>query len=319
MAISFVAEAHGTANYTTSISISKPPGTINGDVMIAVVGGSPSTPSGWTLVGSADSGTNSLRIVRVFRKVAASEGSSYSFTISTSLACGSIVTYRGVDTTTPIDASTSITADSGTDYTTGSLTASGSQWAVAFAMAYEFGSSSTRSWTETPGTERSDYSVANAGSPDNTNATISDSGAVVTAGSYSVTQTRSASSSGGVRGMLLLNQLGGGVTSAPAGAASVTLAAGAPTTARGIAALPGRATVNFNAGSPKALAGHLAFAGVAHVTFSAKDLPRKIPAGVATVTLDANRPMTFLGTPPSRVAIVPPDLPTNAIWKPPGG
>src|SRR5574337_297341 len=312
MAISFVAEAHGSANYATSISVAKPTGVVNGDVMIAIVGGSPSTPTGWTLVGSADSGGNSLRIVRVFYKVAASEGSSYTFTISTSLACASIVAYRGVDTTTPIDTGPSILADSGTNFTTGSLTAGANQWAMAFATGYQFGSSTARTFTESPGTERADFAVINsAGSGENTDLTVSDSAGNVTPGTYSVTQTRSAAADVGVSGLLLLNQLGGGVVSTAAGSASATAVALGATGATGVAALPGSAQVAAASGNPKALVGQLAFPGRAAATAHVADLPRKIPAGYAVVVAAGVGPMLYLGTPESRTVHVPPDLPTR--------
>lgn len=229
MAISFVAKADGTANYSSSVTVSKPTGTADNDLLIAFVGGTRSggVPSGWTQLGSAASGTSSLGTCYVYYKVASGEGSSYTFNFSTGmLSCATIACYRGTHTTTPVDTTDfEITSDSGTDFSTSSISADGTQWAVTGAVAYEFGSSSARTWTAGTGTERTDHSVTNAGSPDNTNLAIYDSAAVVGSGSFTRTQTRSASASGGVRFALLVNPAGAASDTGPAEAVSVTASA----------------------------------------------------------------------------------------------
>lgn len=92
---------------SSSLVINKPAGTAAGDLMVAIVGvgdGIPTTRSwtgdtGWTEV--ADEGNSPG--LRVAWKIAASEGSSYTFTCSGStLLGGSILTYRGTHQTTPI-------------------------------------------------------------------------------------------------------------------------------------------------------------------------------------------------------------------------
>lgn len=116
MAISFVAGASGptwpggSSNNTSSVNVSKPTGTADGDVMIAICqsggGLSHSAPGGWTLYSSYSHSTANLTNT-IFYKVASSEGSSYTFTDDSgglTPMCAAIVTYRGVDTADPINA-----------------------------------------------------------------------------------------------------------------------------------------------------------------------------------------------------------------------
>lgn len=314
MAISFVAEAHGTANYTTSISVNKPTGTVDGDVMIAFCGGSPSTPSGWTLLGSADSGTNSLRTVKVFRKVASSEGSSYTFSISSSIACASIVSYRGVSNTNPVDTAHFDVSPIGatTNFNTTSVTAATTQWGVSFAMGYEFGSSSTRTWTEGSGSERADFSVSNSGSPDNTNCVVADSNATLSAGSFTRTQTRSSAASGGVCGVVLINLAGGGTTSPAAPlVGDPTAAANNPSVAYGIGPSAGKATATASAKTPTVLYGQLAKPGSASVVAECKDIGRRANPGTAAAVISDTTAHVYYGAPFYRTYRVPPDEPLN--------
>lgn len=86
----FIGQAQNSG--TTSISVTKPSGVIDGDLMVAVAycfGGSLVTPSGWTV---ADSSTTDRR---VYYKVASSEGSSYTFAGASGSINALIVAYRG--------------------------------------------------------------------------------------------------------------------------------------------------------------------------------------------------------------------------------
>lgn len=87
------------ANSSTSISISKPTGTVDGDLMVAYVLGATraditASPSGWSEL-TAYSGNSPS----IWTKVASSEGSSYSWDVSGNNA-GVIMTFRNaaVDT-----------------------------------------------------------------------------------------------------------------------------------------------------------------------------------------------------------------------------
>lgn len=82
-----------------TLAISKPPGTVDGDIMVAVMaagtGGTTWTgDTGWTEV--FDIGVSPR--LRIAYKVAASEGSSYTFTQAepTAVCTGAIMTFRGV-------------------------------------------------------------------------------------------------------------------------------------------------------------------------------------------------------------------------------
>lgn len=314
MAISFVAEAHGTANYTTSINVSKPTGTVDGDVMIAICGGSPSTPSGWTLLGSANSGTNSLRTVNVFRKVASGEGSSYTFSIQSSIACASIATYRGVSTTNPVDTAHFDVSPIGatTNFNTASETATATQWGLSFAMGYEYGSSGTRTWTAGSGTERNDFSVSNSGSPDNTNCLTVDSAGNLSAGAFSRTQTRSTAASGGVSAIVLLNQAGGGITNAAAVAASDTTVVGNNAVAAvGIGPSAGKAAATAAILTAKVLSGRVVHAGSASVAGACPDPPRNIHVDTVAAVIAVPQFHAYYGAPDYRTFRVPPDIPLN--------
>lgn len=102
----------GTTFDDTTLSINKPAGTKNGDVMVAVIGqvdasgsNALAAPAGWTQL-TPQAGANGA--TAVFYKVAASEGDSYAFTVSGgnphAAAAGLIASYSGADAAAPIDA-----------------------------------------------------------------------------------------------------------------------------------------------------------------------------------------------------------------------
>jgi hypothetical protein len=109
MAIAFRAAATASATSSPpSITISKPTGTVDGDVMFAVFAADELLSvslTGWTSVTSVDATDSGQRLV-VLRKVAASEGANYEFTTSGSFSiAAAILSYSGVDNTTPVDVS----------------------------------------------------------------------------------------------------------------------------------------------------------------------------------------------------------------------
>jgi hypothetical protein len=95
----------------SSITINKPAGTILNDVMIASIGFSPNTlaittpPAGWTLVNRVDNTNANANSLAVYRLAAgAAEPASYTWTFSAAgYLAGGILTFSGVDTTTPVD------------------------------------------------------------------------------------------------------------------------------------------------------------------------------------------------------------------------
>ncbi len=108
--IAFRAVSFGSNNAsTTSINLTRPTGTLTGDVMLALLdvrGTSTVTaPAGWTLI-RTDTFTSSLRMHAYWRVATASDPASWTWTFSGSrLAAGAIHAYSGVDTASPIDAS----------------------------------------------------------------------------------------------------------------------------------------------------------------------------------------------------------------------
>ena len=95
-----------TAGSNTSVSVSKPTGVVDGDVMVATVafaGGTLTAPAGWTQV-LEQAGTGVT--LRVYRRTASSEGSSYTWSLSTADGLAvAIGAYYNVDTTTPVGGS----------------------------------------------------------------------------------------------------------------------------------------------------------------------------------------------------------------------
>jgi len=97
--------------YAASLTVAKPTGTANGDVMWAWINlrwnsTVTTAPSGWTLIDSfQQTGGTQGGNWYLYRKVASGQGASYQWTFSQTQnhwAC--IVTTRGADTTTPLNA-----------------------------------------------------------------------------------------------------------------------------------------------------------------------------------------------------------------------
>lgn len=112
MSQAFRSLSQATANQVASITIAKPSGVMDGDVMVAVVVNTTvSAPSGWASVGTwGDVGGGfAPPRVNVFYKVASNEGGSYTFSVTNSdlnPTIGCIVAYSGVSVSpSPIDAS----------------------------------------------------------------------------------------------------------------------------------------------------------------------------------------------------------------------
>lgn len=130
----FVAVAHADASTGTSMSINKPTGTVDNDIMFALIkipAQEALTATGWTLLGSPgyDNDTNSSTRTYFLYKIAASEGASYTFSwTTTGRNGGSVYTVRGgFNTATPID------VVSNTSYETSDTTARAAGMTVAAA------------------------------------------------------------------------------------------------------------------------------------------------------------------------------------------
>jgi hypothetical protein len=93
-----------------ALTIAKPAGTVEHDVMIASITARPSTvtitaPAGWTLVRRVDNATGTTNTLAIYSKVAdAAEPNQYHWAISASTgAAGGIQSFANVDTMNPID------------------------------------------------------------------------------------------------------------------------------------------------------------------------------------------------------------------------
>jgi hypothetical protein len=153
VAITFVGYSNTTyaSRTNTTISNTLSAGSItNGDVMLIDLltaanteAPDPSTLSGWTQVGTAiDITQGSFNLEhRTYIKVASSESGSYTWTHSSASSQGTLTVWRGVDNTTPQDATaTQNSGNSNTSTWTGLTTATND--AVIVATGADWGSAS---------------------------------------------------------------------------------------------------------------------------------------------------------------------------------
>lgn len=97
-----------------AVTINKPAGTVDGDIMVAVLcsidGAVPnSVPAGWTLIGSTSVPTEN-NSMHAYQKTASSEGASYIWGTN-NVQHGAILTYTGVTGITTISRADSTTAN----------------------------------------------------------------------------------------------------------------------------------------------------------------------------------------------------------------
>lgn len=133
-AVSFV-EFASTCNSAGNTSVDVPTGTADNDVMIMVITSRDNavqqTPSGWTIIGSQLNNTAALTSTIYFR-VASSEPASYAPTTTAKGHCLAIATYRGADTTSPINASSQLNNASSATITATSITPTVADTEVVF-------------------------------------------------------------------------------------------------------------------------------------------------------------------------------------------
>lgn len=142
MAISFISvESTDFVQRTSQTSLFAPAGVADDDIIIATIltGGvteapDPTFPAGFTEIGSAsDVSAGGFNMeLRVGLKVASSEPEYYTFTHSQAYTQASVSCFRGVDTSTPQDATSTLNTTSSTTRTwTGLTTATSGAWLVA--------------------------------------------------------------------------------------------------------------------------------------------------------------------------------------------
>lgn len=111
--IGFRSAASAAGGTNSSLTITKPTGTVSGDVLVAAIAIRPETltitpPSGWSLVLSQANTNTQANAVAVYTKVAgASEPTSYtwSFSAGSTGSSGGIAAFTGVDSVTPVNVS----------------------------------------------------------------------------------------------------------------------------------------------------------------------------------------------------------------------
>lgn len=147
------AAAASAANGVLTLTINRPAGTLENDVMVAAIGVSANAPvitppAGWVLVRRMTNAAATANSLAVYYKVAtAAEPASYAWTFSASGgAAGGIQTFYNVDILTPIDAESGQTTPSSTSHTTPSITTTVPN--TMLVTAYTF--SSSRAWNNPP-------------------------------------------------------------------------------------------------------------------------------------------------------------------------
>jgi hypothetical protein len=124
--IAFRASTTASGRNLSSVSVERPSGVVSGDVLLASVltATTPTVtpPAGWSVVRDDVNGS-ALRQVTYVKVAGANEPATYSWALSSQASATAILSaYRGVDTTTPIAASSGQANASSTDITAPSLT-----------------------------------------------------------------------------------------------------------------------------------------------------------------------------------------------------
>ena len=216
MAISFIDFANNDVAPGTAVTVNKPTGTANGDVMLAQFScydnpGTITVPDvGWQLIRSDAQTTHPATMCALYYKVASSEGADYAWSWASSKYVQiSIATYRGVDNGSPVNVSGG-QGNSGTV----SVTAPSVTPSAGTKMLLYYGTiRSNRTFTMPSGftAERYDSDVVAGDASDNTHtlADLSITGGSPT-GSKVGTATGSTSFSSSIGQLVALNEAGGG-------------------------------------------------------------------------------------------------------------
>lgn len=290
-----------------TITINKPTGVVDNDLLIAFFSEDSDTPritppAGWTAFSGTGIGTNGVVVVgtsavlQAFYKVAASEGASWAFTPSASYTgVVGVIAYSDVDTTTPIDVAAGTSTASGTTHTSASITPS-----VVNTMLvgiWMIDSNASNSWSTSDMNERIDQSTGSAAF---VTLSVHD---LIYGSTSAVTKTATFTASdsaavllvalkpalSGVTGDAAITQAADTLSAAGtveiAGAASVTQAADT-TSAAGTVAVDGAASITQAANTTSA-AGTVDIAGALAVTQADDTLSSAGTVGTVTSTGDA--------------------------------
>lgn len=171
MAIAYRSHTVQNNSGSGTITINKPSGVVDNDLLIAFFSEDSDTPritaTGWTAFSGTGIGASgeivvgTSEVLQCFYKVASSEGASWNFTPSASYTgVVGVIAYSGVDTTTPIDVAAGATPASGTTHTSASITPS-----VVNTMLvgiWMIDSNAANTWSTADMTERIDQSTGSA-------------------------------------------------------------------------------------------------------------------------------------------------------------
>jgi hypothetical protein len=147
--IAFVAQTSTTYASRTNTTVTKPTGTVDGDIVVlGIVTGTatealdPTPPGGFTLLtgyptDASDGGFNVE--MRVYYKIASSEGADWTFTHSANASQGFALAYRNVNGGTPIDVNPSINTGTGSTATATTITTVTNN-AMVLYVAHDWGS-----------------------------------------------------------------------------------------------------------------------------------------------------------------------------------
>lgn len=150
--ITFVAEAHTTYASRTNTTVNAPSGLTDGDyILLGILQGEsgtnpadPTPPAGFTLLTSfpviAEDGGFAIE-TRVYGRVAASEGASWTFTHTAHSSQGFALAYRGVHASTQIDATPTVNSGTGATSTALGVTTVTNN-AMVVLVAHDWGSTS---------------------------------------------------------------------------------------------------------------------------------------------------------------------------------
>lgn len=186
----------------TTTVVPLPSGATTGDRMIAFVGsiGAAPTitpPAGWTLL-AEQATTTVMRTAAYYRDPGGSEGSTYTWTWSSSgRTIGMISCFTGVDLTiAPVESINEITSAGAGPHSTTALTLNQDDWLVYGALSRESpGTATAITWTTSDGSdvEREEETAANTGTSNQMGGVSYDSNRNLAAGSTtrSVTANKS--------------------------------------------------------------------------------------------------------------------------------
>ena len=151
------------SDVTDAITITKPAGTVDGDVLIAIINGNGNgltiTSAGWVSIDVVDDASATMEI---FYKVASSEGADFTFDMGYELrVSGVISTFTGVDTADVDDTHSSNKNSSTTSHVATGITTGADNIMLIYAAGYDSGS--TYTWTPPSGFDEAAESGAAAG------------------------------------------------------------------------------------------------------------------------------------------------------------